>query len=82
VNYSPVPTRHFSGNFWWTTSSYMSTLSELKYEESGKFEPEMWLFKRRKSEVVVRIYVMHSSGKMLEYLSICLPIYHLSIYFL
>jgi len=38
----------------------------------------MWLFKRRKSEVVVRIYVMHSSGKMLEYL----PIYQLSIYFL
>ena len=70
VNYSSMPTRHFSGNFWWTTSSYMSTLSELKYEESGKFEPEMWLFKRRKSEVVVRIYVMHSSGKMLEYVSI------------
>lgn len=22
VNYSPVPTRHFSGNFWWTTGSY------------------------------------------------------------
>lgn len=71
VNYSPVPTRHFSGNFWWTTTSYMSTLSELKYEESGKFEPEMWFLQHRKNEVDVRIYVMHSSGKTLEYLSIC-----------
>ena len=68
VNYSPIPTRHFSGNFWWTTGSYMSTLPELKYEESGKFEPEMWLLQLKKIAVEVRINVRHSSGKMLEYL--------------
>lgn len=30
VEYSPVPKKHYSGNFWWANSSYVNTLKSYK----------------------------------------------------
>lgn len=41
VNWQLGPAPHFSGNFWWATGAYLSTLPhEIK---SSYLDPEMWL---------------------------------------
>jgi len=57
---SPYSTEqdHFSGNFWWATGSYLASRPELKYEESGKYEAELWLLRLSHA----RIFVPHNDG--------------------
>ena len=56
-NYVTSPTRYFSGNFWWATTSYLSSLPDLSIT-SGKYDAEHWVLSAKSS----RIYVMHSSA--------------------
>ncbi|RYG96915.1 hypothetical protein EON65_53675 [archaeon] len=55
VNYHSHP-RALSGNFWWTTSEYVSGLRRLSYDED-KYAPERWVLTGK----VVRVYVPHIS---------------------
>jgi hypothetical protein len=43
VNFMSIPSPHYSGNFWWTTSKYARNLPK----EIGKeyLDPEMWVCK-------------------------------------
>jgi hypothetical protein len=56
-NYCSHP-RMFSGNFWWSTIQYLSTLRPLQYQTAGKYDAEQWLFQEQK----IRIYVPHTSN--------------------
>jgi hypothetical protein len=51
--------RMLSGNFFWVSSSYVSKLSPLQYENSNKYDAEYWLFESSKK---TRIYVPHISN--------------------
>jgi len=37
--------RHFSGNFWWSKSSYINTLDNLPYNSESRHKPEFWICK-------------------------------------
>ena len=41
---------HFSGNFWWTKTSYLRTLSKLNYD--NYFAPEFWVCSNPKGQFV------------------------------
>ena len=41
VNWQLGPAPHFSGNFWWATSAYVSTLPH--YIKEAYLDPEMWI---------------------------------------
>ena len=34
---------HYSGNYWWTKSSYVNTLKRLDYDESDRYSLEFWI---------------------------------------
>jgi len=34
---------HYSGNYWWTKSSYINTLKRLEYDETDRYSPEFWI---------------------------------------
>jgi hypothetical protein len=40
VNWRVLPYKHFSGNFWWSKSSYVKILPKLKLPEENKFESQ------------------------------------------
>ena len=56
-NYNPAPTRHYSGNFWWAKTNYVSTLPALNEEAPNKMSPEFWLFQNNPDACT-----LHSSG--------------------
>jgi hypothetical protein len=58
VNYGPEP-RMLSGNFWWATTSYISSLPPLTYEKAMKYSAELWLFE----SVGVNVYHPFISNK-------------------
>ncbi|KAJ1411334.1 hypothetical protein B484DRAFT_455649 [Ochromonadaceae sp. CCMP2298] len=63
TNFKSQPVRMFSGNFFWTTAAHLSRLSELRYEESGKYEAEAWLLSAPPTDRTgVRIFVPHSTN--------------------
>lgn len=37
--------RHFSGNYWWSKSSYINKLDNLLYDSSSRHKPEFWICK-------------------------------------
>jgi len=54
VNYLEKPHKHYSGNFWWAKSKYLSTLNEI---HSGiKHDAEWWVLSKNP-----KYYEMHSS---------------------
>jgi hypothetical protein len=58
-NFLTMTKKHFSGNYWWATSSYLSQLPELLiYGRDMKYEAEWWLL----DSMHVRIFIMHSSS--------------------
>jgi len=58
-NFLTMKKKHFSGNYWWATSSYLSQLPELLiYGRDMKYEAEWWLL----GGMHVRIFIMHSSS--------------------
>jgi len=42
VNYKNEPYKHYSGNFWWSKSSYIKTLERPK-KTNNRFEYEAWI---------------------------------------
>ena len=38
---------HYSGNYWWTKSSYINTLKRLEYDENDRYSPEFWICSNR-----------------------------------
>lgn len=58
TNYRTLPHHMFSGNFWWATGSYLAARPEQRYEESAKYEAEIWLLHNSHA----RIFVLHSSN--------------------
>jgi hypothetical protein len=53
----------FSGNFWWTTSKYVSKLSEIDLTSDYK-TAETWIFGHNKA----RILSLHTSFGLASYL--------------
>jgi GR25 family glycosyltransferase involved in LPS biosynthesis/tetratricopeptide (TPR) repeat protein len=53
-NYSELPEKHFSGNFWWANARYLSSMKPIA---AIKSEGEMCLFRNNPS-----YYEMHHSG--------------------
>ena len=49
--------KHYSGNMWWATSTYLNTLKDLN-PLSNKYDAEDWLLS---SERNIRSYILHSS---------------------
>jgi hypothetical protein len=49
VNMKQTPRLHFSGNFWWSNSNYISKLDECQDEY---FSPEMWILNKIQSDKV------------------------------
>ena len=44
VNLCSNPTKHFSGNFWWSTSEYIKKLTDLKDIDRGhRWNAEFWI---------------------------------------
>ena len=41
-NYQELPKKHFSGNFWWAKSNYISTLNKIT--TTDKLNAKFWLF--------------------------------------
>ena len=58
VNYRSEPRPVLSGNYWWSTAAHLGALPILQYADSGKYEAETWILKRRG----VRLFVPHSSS--------------------
>jgi beta-1,4-mannosyl-glycoprotein beta-1,4-N-acetylglucosaminyltransferase len=56
-NYNPEPMRHYSGNFWWAKTNYVSMLPALDEENPNKMSPEFWLFQNNPDACT-----LHSSG--------------------
>jgi GR25 family glycosyltransferase involved in LPS biosynthesis len=54
-NFSEHPRPHYSGNFWWATSKYLSKLS--KEDLTDKMSAEWWILSKNPSK-----YVAHNSG--------------------
>ncbi len=52
---TPYP-KHFSGNFWWTSSSYINTLEYLD-DKSSRNDAEFWICKNNP-----KVYEMHNSN--------------------
>ncbi len=42
VNFQYEPYKHYSGNYWWSKSSYLKTLEKPK-KTSNRFEHEAWI---------------------------------------
>jgi hypothetical protein len=57
VNYKTNP-RDFRGNFWWTTSNYLSQFSVVPLHGSNKYTAETFLGKQR----FFRVYSFHESN--------------------
>jgi hypothetical protein len=53
-NYSELPQKHFSGNYWWTNSQYLRSMKPI---DPVKSEGEMCLFRNNPS-----FFEMHHSG--------------------
>lgn len=49
-NYTTLPKPHFSGNFWWSTASYLKTLPR-EIDPKDYLAPEMWLFTKNPTAV-------------------------------
>lgn len=57
VNYSETPEKHFSGNFWWTKSSYVST-NKPDFSSKKRHEHEFWICKKIESN---KVFSYHES---------------------
>lgn len=53
-DYKEKPKRHYSGNFWWSTSNYIKTLEKLEY--GNRHDCEWWIQTGTPNK-----YVMHDS---------------------
>ncbi len=51
--YRASPFRHLSGNFWWATSSYLSTLAQISY--TYRDDAEAWIGQGSKGGTLVEI---------------------------
>ena len=56
VNLIDQPSKHFDGNFWWSTSTYLTKLPTLQYSSTGRHEVTQWLLQLPH----VRIFTLHS----------------------
>jgi hypothetical protein len=50
VNYEKIPYYHYSGNFWWATSKYIST-NETEFTNEDYYETEFWLCRGKPSHI-------------------------------
>jgi hypothetical protein len=53
----PYPPPHYSGNFWWANTNYLSQLPMLSMDQIERNTPDFWLFKNNPS-----FYNLHSSN--------------------
>ena len=56
-NYSNLPHKHFSGNFWWATSNYINTLNKISIS-FVRHDAEWWILSRQN----VNYFELHNSG--------------------
>ena len=42
--------KHYSGNFWWTKSSYVNKLNVLEYDINSRHNPEFWICNNEKGK--------------------------------
>jgi hypothetical protein len=56
-NYSNLPHKHFSGNFWWATSNYINTLNKISIP-FVRHDAEWWILSRQN----VNYFELHNSG--------------------
>lgn len=58
VNLIDQPSKHFDGNYWWSTSTYLTQLPTLQYSSTGRHEVSQWLLQLPH----VRIFTLHSNS--------------------
>jgi len=58
VNLIDQPSKHFDGNYWWSTSTYLTQLPTLQYSSTGRHEVSQWLLQLPQ----VRIFTLHSNS--------------------
>ena len=61
-NYCSHPYRMFSGNYWWTSLTFLASLPRLSLEDSNKYDAEKWLFVLPSDRHKVRVYIPHTSN--------------------